>query len=161
MKPTKKLNPIAAPKLTPQEELAYHVEYAQRAMDRMVTDATAEIEKLKSQLTSPFHALDRFGWLSSYAEGIAEAALAETVLEIAKELVAKEQPFEVALEAVIKREREALLNNHYRASSTSGYNNATEDARREAASRFIRRWESQVAKIKELRAAAAAAAVNL
>ena len=148
-----------APKLSNTEQLAYELEALKHRLTRQVAESQAAVEKLTAAMKSPFYAIDRFEWLGSYATGIVEGALAERVLAIADPKNADKdevepRSLEAAAQAVLNMETEALMRDQYRGSSTSAFHNATQDARREAASRFcgdfgVRRYLERITELKQ------------
>lgn len=139
-----------AEKPDPARALARRIEWAERRIAGEIEAGAKDLAEFKQKMTDANSALYRLGWLGGVAERLAEAALNEKVVWMKQENPLLD--FEVCISNVVEYERRALLNDNYRGSSTSAFSNATEGAKRTAASRFVARWSSELEEIKKLRA---------
>lgn len=129
------------------------LEHNMRALLRVSSNATATIiEKFQNAYT----ALNTLEWMETHATNIALGALAETVAAYTD--ANRSEPMNIvdAIEAVVTRERDSLMRNQYRGTSTSAWHNAAEGAKREAATRFVCENGRCIERIRKLQAEIAA-----
>jgi hypothetical protein len=146
---------IAKP--TNAERLANYLEELRHRITRDIDSGKASVAKLSEEMShGSYRAIDRFEWLDGPAKDIAKAALAEKALAIHEDKKC-EKPISLhkACTYVLRDCRESLLGDRYRGGSTSSFHNATDDAKRAAASYWcdsMWSYESLCTRLEKLKA---------
>lgn len=119
------------------------------------TNATQRAARLDAIAEEFKAAVDKNGlaYSLSWAESMAvETFQARTWAAVVSISERDDCDFETALAAVVGEERDALLSNRDRCSSSSQFSNATEAAQREARSRFVREAGAMLSSIQNAEA---------
>lgn len=109
------------------------------AIDDLIASGRRRIQIAFERATGQnYRMLEQLGWMDSATETIALGALAEKVVAFADGEDGRPGVGLVAAIGIVQtHETDALLNDHYRTSSSGSFHNAVEAAKRKAASYFV------------------------